>query len=176
MTKGVLWVSSRVTKPDKLSAHRRTQIHIQQVLSLAGLPSAIRYEAIQPQPSADTWSSEAPWLTVYEMDDIEYRKHPDFLALDGQSPPSQDLLDGIFKNARFDTRFYEEVQVYTNPNPTTNPSPNSKNFLLSAALEPPSDTASTADFDKWYRDEHLDVLVQAPGYERARPGAISGAA
>lgn len=84
MTKGVLWVSSRVTKPDKLSgekfcdwyenvtisnlssthllAHRRTQIHIQQVLSLAGLPSAIRYEAIQPQPSADTWSSEAPWL------------------------------------------------------------------------------------------------------------------
>lgn len=102
------------------------------------------------------------------MDDIEYRKHPDFLALDGQSPPSQDLLDGIFKNARFDTRFYEEVQVYTNPNPTTNPSPNSKNFLLSAALEPPSDTASTADFDKWYRDEHLDVLVQAPGYVRTR--------
>ncbi|KAH7392223.1 hypothetical protein DE146DRAFT_581880, partial [Phaeosphaeria sp. MPI-PUGE-AT-0046c] len=173
MTKGVLWVSSRVTKPDKLSAEKfcdwYENIHIQQVLSLAGLPSAVRYEAIEPQPSRDTWSSEAPWLTVYEMSDIDYRTHPDFLALDGQSAPSQDLLHGIFKNARFDTRFYSEVQVYHNPSPPpSNPSPDSKTFMLSAALEPPSDTTSTSDFDKWYREEHLDVLAQAPGYVRTR--------
>lgn len=37
---------------------------------------------------------------------------------------------------------------------------------MSAALEPPSETA--ADFDAWYRDEHIAVLAQAPGYVRTR--------
>lgn len=110
--------------------------------------------------------------TVYEMDDIEYRNHPDFLALDGQSPPSQELLDGIFKNARFDTRFYKEVQVFNNPHPpsatSSSTSTNSKRFMISAALEPPSSSSAVTDFDKWYRDEHLDVLAQAPGYVRTR--------
>lgn len=99
------------------------------------------------------------------MNDIEYRKHEDFRALDGQSPPSQELLDGIFRNARFDTRFYSQVQVYSNPNiPTT--SPNSKRFVISAALEPPVDAVE--DFDRWYREEHLDVLARAPGYVGTR--------
>lgn len=121
------------------------------------------------------------------MTDISYRSDPAFLALDGQAPPSQELLDGVFRNARFDTRFYEEVQVYDNPNlpsnplsssatspsatsqSTTifNPSPSScKRFMISAALEPPP--SAIADFDQWYRREHLSVLAQAPGYIRTR--------
>ncbi|KAF2032161.1 hypothetical protein EK21DRAFT_99254 [Setomelanomma holmii] len=134
MAKGVLWVSSRVTKPDKLTADKfcdwYENTHIQEVLSWPGLPSA----------------------TLYEMRDIEYRHSDDFKALDGQTTPSKDLLNCVFKNARFDTRFYAEVQNFQGSG--TKP------------LEPPAEVAS--DFDKWYREEHLVVLNDAPGFVRAR--------
>lgn len=100
------------------------------------------------------------------MHDIDYRNSAEFKGLDGQSPPSQDLLEGIFKCARFDTRFYAEVQCFENPNRPP-PSPSSANkFLISAALEPPN--SDVDDFDAWYRQEHLDVLANAPGYVRTR--------
>lgn len=43
------------------------------------------------------------------MPDIAYRETDEFRGLDGQSRPSEELLEGVFKQARFDTRFYEEV-------------------------------------------------------------------
>jgi hypothetical protein len=121
-------------------------------------------------------SSKAPWLvrtfppipkpltrpkTVYEMPNVEYKDSVDFRALDGQSPPSQDLLESIFKNARFDTRFYTEVQSFASPSPAGPAS-----CMISAALEPPAEAA--ADFDAWYRDEHLAMLARAPGFVRTR--------
>jgi hypothetical protein len=98
------------------------------------------------------------------MSDISYRNHADFRNLDGQSKPSEELLEDIFKNARFDTRFYTETQVYSNPH--TSPFPGPARILISAALEPAADALS--DFDAWYREEHLDVLSRAPGYIRTR--------
>jgi hypothetical protein len=43
------------------------------------------------------------------MSDIEFRQTREFKGLDGQSPPKGDLLERVFGQARFDTRFYEEV-------------------------------------------------------------------
>ena len=48
-------------------------------------------------------------MTVYEMPDTEYRMTAEFKGLDGQSKPNEELLKGVFEQARFDTRFYEEV-------------------------------------------------------------------
>jgi hypothetical protein len=95
------------------------------------------------------------------MSDVAYKNSPAFVVLDGQSPPSQDLLDGIFKNARFDTRFYTELQSHSSP---SLPGPTS--FLISVALKPPITTAS--DLDAWYRDEHIAILSLAPGFVRSR--------
>ncbi|KAH7065730.1 hypothetical protein BKA63DRAFT_376612, partial [Paraphoma chrysanthemicola] len=166
MAKGILWVSSRVTKPDRLSPENfcawYENTHIQEVLSLPGLPSAARYEAIQPQPSEDTWSTEAPWLTLYDMHHVEYRHSPDFKALDGQTAPSEELLDRIFINTRFDTRFYAQVQDFDVSRAKAGPA----RFIISAALQPPAEAAP--DFDDWYRQEHLTVLSRAPGFVRSR--------
>lgn len=41
-------------------------------------------------------------------------------------------------------------------------------FIISGALEPPSDIASTTDFDKWYREEHIPLLSRMPGFIRSR--------
>lgn len=123
---GVLWVASRVAASSPpsdstplLTAERfcdwYEKKHIYEVTSLPGVPGARRYEAISPQPPQGPrrdmawWSGEAPWLTLYEMADVDYRLTDEFRGLDGQSEPSKDLLEEVFKQARFDTRFYEEM-------------------------------------------------------------------
>ena len=115
MAPGVLWVSSRTQSPS-LSASEfcswYENTHIGEVLSLPGVPRAARYEAHSHPPSPSTYSAEAPWLTIYEMPDVEYRNTEEFKGLDGQSEPKKELLEGVFKKARFDTRFYECVQEY----------------------------------------------------------------
>jgi hypothetical protein len=131
------------------------------VTSLPGVPRAARYEAITPQPAPSTWSSEAPWLTVYEMPEIEYRETKEFKGLDGQSRPREDLLEGVFKQARFDTRFYSEIQSY-GKDVSVGPA----KLLISAALQPKD--GGDEDFERWYREEHLKVLSECPGYRRSR--------
>jgi hypothetical protein len=44
------------------------------------------------------------------MPEIGFRESEEFKGLDGQSVPKKDLLEGVFRQARFDTRFYEEVE------------------------------------------------------------------
>jgi hypothetical protein len=100
------------------------------------------------------------------MPSVAYRESAEFKGLDGQSEPAKELLEGIFQCARFDTRFYEEVQDFTPASSNTKPGEHAKRFLISAALEPPPE--GEKDFDAWYRDEHLPVLAAAPGYVRTR--------
>lgn len=45
------------------------------------------------------------------MPDIDYRMTEEFCGLDGQRAPRDDLLKGIFEQARFDTRFYEHLDA-----------------------------------------------------------------
>jgi hypothetical protein len=102
------------------------------------------------------------------MPDITYRETDEFRGLDGQSEPKQELLDGVFKRARFDTRFYEEVQVYEPERSKEGVEEGGKEgrFLLSAALQPQQ--GQEDDFDNWYREEHLKVLSECEGYVRTR--------
>lgn len=165
MTKGVLWVRSRVVESERLSDDKFCEwyenTHIQEVLSLSGVPSAARYSSLRPESEPKT-SNYAPWLTLYEMPDIEFKNSAEFKGLAGQSPPTKELIEGIFKGARFDTRFYREVQCVEGSSGKKGPA----KFVISAALEPPE--AKVTDFDAWYREEHIAVLSRAPGFVRTR--------
>ena len=98
------------------------------------------------------------------MPDIDYRNTSEFKALDGQSKPEESLLKGVFEQARFDTRFYRETQVYP---PGQEESGNGRgNLFISAALQPAS--GAEEDFEKWYREEHCRMLAQCKGYVRTR--------
>lgn len=116
MAPGLLWVSSRITQPESLSRDKFTQWyegqHIDEVVSLSGVPAAARYEAIPGIAPPDApYATKAEWLTLYEMDDVDFRFSKEFKGLDGQSLPKEELLEGVFKKARFETRFCERVQV-----------------------------------------------------------------
>lgn len=177
MARGILWVSSRITSssPDSTTSSILTpqkfcdwyeNTRIQKITSLPGIPSSVSYEAITPQPSPSTWSSAAPWLTVYEMSDINSRESPAYKTLDSQDPPEEKASDEVFKQARFDTRFYHEIQAYEPQRASTSLTPPTTTFLLSAGLEPAPGTEE--DFEAWYRGEHLRMLAECEGYVRSR--------
>ena len=42
-------------------------MHVQQVLSLPGSPSAVRYQALEPQPVPDAYTAEVPWLVSFDL-------------------------------------------------------------------------------------------------------------
>ncbi|KAF2469315.1 uncharacterized protein BDR25DRAFT_371866 [Lindgomyces ingoldianus] len=191
MPPGVLWVSSRIRNPSILTPQHfcdwYENTHIHEVTSLPGVPRAARYEVI-PQtptrnPSSITTSSPspqdanpdaaldtgaeanepAPWLTVYEMPDVSYRETTEFKGLDGQSEPRKELLEGVFKQARFDTRFYEGVQVVEREGGVPEgPAP----LLISACLQP--SPSSPSQFNAWYTTEHIPLISRIPGFRRLR--------
>ena len=98
MPSGVLWVASRVKQPgltpEKFCSWYEN-VHIPEVTALSGVPRASHYESIKPFPLPGTLSSSTPWLTIYEMPDINFRETEEFRSLDGQSEPEKELLEGI---------------------------------------------------------------------------------
>ncbi|OCK95728.1 uncharacterized protein K441DRAFT_658432 [Cenococcum geophilum 1.58] len=166
MPSGILWVASRVKQPgltpEKFCSWYEN-VHIHEVTALSGAPRAAHYEGIKPSPFPGTLSSGTSWLTVYEMPDMNFRETKEFRSLDGQSEPEKELLEGVFKQARFDTRFYECIHVHEKEGGAAK-DPGS--LIISGALTPAEGT--DADFDDWYREEHLPLIEKVPGYRRAR--------
>jgi hypothetical protein len=107
--------------------------------------------------------------TTYEFPDISYRESEDFKNIAGKNPPSQELINTIYKHTRYDIRFYEEIQAVKGE--TSKP----VRFVISAALEPPKEASSDADFDAWYREEHIPLLLRAPGFVRSRRFKLAAA-
>lgn len=112
-----------------------------------------------------------PLQTLYDMPDIGFRNSDDFTGIADRNPPSPQLMDSIYKNTHFEMRFYEQIQVVESPTASSD----SAKFLVSAAMHPASDPASLADFDKWYREEHLPLLSRLPGFVRSRRFEIASA-
>jgi len=120
-TPGIIWVASQITRPTRLTPSKFVawyeNTHVDEVVALSGVPAAARYEQVDILPEGTkeeerpAWLIKAPWLTVYEMRDVEFRRTQEFRGLDGQKEPAKELLEGVFKNAGFETRFAELVQV-----------------------------------------------------------------
>lgn len=123
-TPGLLWVASSLVsdRPHQLTATRfcdwYENQHIDEVVALSGVPAAARYEAVPILPpdlapqDRPPWLLRAPWLSLYELSEVGFRNTDEFKALDGQSPPSPELLNEVFANARFETRFFEQIEVH----------------------------------------------------------------
>ncbi|ENI04658.1 hypothetical protein COCC4DRAFT_81629 [Bipolaris maydis ATCC 48331] len=163
---GIMWASSRITHPERLSVDKYSDWyenkHIKDVLVLPGAVAAVKYQAVE-RPVKDggeerTYSGDMPWLVVYELPDmVGFRESDGFKNMSQRNPPTQAEIDTIYMNTQFAIRFYEEVQRFEGEKAKEN-----------GALEPPSDIASTTDFDKWYREEHIPLLSRMPGFIRSR--------
>lgn len=70
---GLLWVNSKITKPDDLSPEAYKtwyeDIHIRDIFKTSGIREASRWQALDPK-------EDRPYLALYPLEDL------DFLATD----------------------------------------------------------------------------------------------
>jgi len=164
---GVLWVSSGITQPRKLTPAKFTSwyedTHIHEVLATGGVPSSTRYEALPPH-RALTPTMAAAWLTVYEMPDVEFRHAAAFKGLDGQKTPKGNLLQEIFENAIYKTRFCAMVSVDEADGVKEGPA----KFVVSETVEVPSGSQEEEKVKAWYQDVRVPAVRKVNGWVRSR--------
>lgn len=72
---GLLWVNSKITKPDELSTQAYTkwyeEVHIPDIFKTSGIKEAARWEAIDP-------SNERPYLALYPLEDLDFLQTDEF--------------------------------------------------------------------------------------------------
>ena len=123
---GIMAVMSTVLHPDTLNpldfCDWYENTHIQEVHMTGGISRTQRYESLdfiyrhRPEASNGSQCSENQncnydYITVYHMPDLAFRESAAFRGLAGQSVPSDDLVEKIFKQAEFCTRFCEELKT-----------------------------------------------------------------
>ncbi|KAF3047351.1 hypothetical protein E8E11_006690 [Didymella keratinophila] len=158
---GVLWVSSNIVDPSKLSVEAfddwYENDHALEVLALPGVPSAIKYKSLDP-------NSSNPNLITYEFPDLAYTASPEFTAVANQSP-DQALIDRIYANASFDIRFYSELPTPSPPHPSPH-DPEVDLKLACIALSPVSGRES--EFLLWFAKDLAGGLSSVEGFVRLR--------
>lgn len=111
---GILWINSKVVKPDELSDELfqtwYEQVHIPDLIAArpGGIIASWRYRCFDPERSA-------PYLALYSVPDLGFLTSPEFKAV----PMVHDMLPGggpIHRFASFDARYYKQVQVYETEN------------------------------------------------------------
>jgi hypothetical protein len=119
---GILFVASKVLHTDVLNPldfidwYENT--HIQEVQSTGGIAATQRYESLSfhkrhrdgNATAAENVNFNFDYLTIYNMPDLAFRETAAFKGLDGQSKPSEELLEKLFKQTAFATRFCEESE------------------------------------------------------------------
>jgi len=100
------------------------------------------------------------------MPDVDYRLSQAFKNLAGETPPSADVTENIYKHSRFDTRFYEERATFSSP--SSSASAAYPKFLISATFHAPKNGSTAADFTTWFKTSHLPKLEKTPGFVRAK--------
>ena len=143
---GVMAVMSTVLHPDALNSldfcdwYENT--HIQEVQTTGGISRTQRYasfsfidryqqDASSGSKTAENQNCKYDFITVYHMPDLAFRESAAFRGLAGQSIPSDDLVEKIFKQAEFCTRFCEELRTRPDVPLTT---PNNPSFLVTIGV------------------------------------------
>jgi hypothetical protein len=163
---GILLVTSTVLHPtfldplDFVDWYENT--HIQEVQSTGGISGTQRYESLSFQnryrdksgkPTAENQNLAYDFLTVYNMPDLAFRESEAFRGLDGQSRPNEELLEKLFKQSAFITRFCEEFE----PSQKSIQDENATSFMLSVGVHS-NDSA----------DNVLARLAKITGYRQTR--------
>jgi hypothetical protein len=120
--------------------------HIPARLAIPGFASACRYEETGDH-----------FLAVYHLDDMGALATPAYRAL--KEKPSKETA-WMLANVTGFTRYTAELLGDTGPIPAPGA------FLFTVAFDVPAER--TAEFDRWYDEEHVPLLRKAKGWLRVR--------
>lgn len=125
--------------------------HASARLTVPGIESAQRYVGVP--------GTRPAYMAWYDLESTKVLDTPDYLALRSNRPPGeQEMLDSL--PAPPDRRIYRAVEEFENSGYTADAATHSLAVWMS------SDQPD--DLDAWYRDEHVPLLFEAPGWLRCR--------
>ncbi|KAL2760375.1 hypothetical protein ACRALDRAFT_1078881 [Sodiomyces alcalophilus JCM 7366] len=157
--RGIIYVNSGIERTDVLDEEKfmnwYDNDHIPEILETSGVSSAWRFKDVE------AGKVEKPYLAMYPLEDIGFTQTEEFKKIRVHS----DLIPGgasIYDLANFDVRVYNLTQVF---DPTKKGKGHTKT-IISAQIEPGPEI-SAEEFDRWYREEHLEQLSKGKGFLRA---------
>jgi hypothetical protein len=160
----LLFVTARIPDPSKTTDEKFNKMyndeHLPDVLNYKTKVTdlALRYKNINP-------SSDIPYLALYPVKDASFFTSGILEQLTDDTRHSS-TYDGedITKIVAFGPRQYEKIQSYEGYGHEDESGEHRGRTLTCVAMEPAE--GEDADFEDWYRKQHLDMLAMCTGYRR----------
>lgn len=138
-------------------------------LRLPFITNGFRYRGTDVQ--AGKGSDEKPeWMAIYDVADMEELTKDAYLRLRNPPVKSQREVDTM-KQIKVDRKLYDfiesrESKDFKKLEDVQNEGEG--NVMVAVALDLQPGTDNKAELDKWYREEHIDLLSKVPGWLHTR--------
>ncbi|KAJ7442243.1 hypothetical protein FB451DRAFT_1057606 [Mycena latifolia] len=123
-------------------------------LTVPGFMTGIRYKAVDSQVPE--------WLTLYDLETPEAANSDAYNALKALASDNEKAI--LSKLGGLSRRSYVHMGTFTHPETTTEELPSK--YVLVVSLETTPDRED--ELNKWYEEEHMDLLAKVPGWKRGR--------
>lgn len=124
-------------------------------LTVPGICSAARYIASDSKPPS--------WFAIYDLAALDVLESEPYKALRSNVPPNEQSI--ISRLSILHPTIYSLFSSLPNSDVSSG-SPSAK-YILAVGIEPPNAEVEE-DQNRWYAEEHLDLLSKVPGFLRAR--------
>jgi hypothetical protein len=163
---GLLFVAARISDPSKSTDEQFNKFyseeHFPDVLNYKTKITslALRYKNTDP-------SSERPYLALYPLEDTSWFSSGIREQLREETKHSKtyngaNVIDFI----HFDARLYKKIQSFEGYGHADRTGRERGQTITCVAMEPAEGAEAGADFEAWYRRQHLDMLAMCEGYRR----------
>lgn len=138
--------------------HRYNDEHLPDVLKYNVSKVALRYKNTNQSP-------DRPYLALYPLDDASFLQSPALSKFVEDTRKSKTYDgDDIYDHVNFELRPYEKIQTFEGYGHDSRTGDERGQTIICVAMEPAE--GEEADFDEWYRKQHLDMLSMCRGYRR----------
>ncbi|KAJ6554952.1 hypothetical protein DFH09DRAFT_1493874 [Mycena vulgaris] len=128
--------------------------HAPRRLTVPGYVTATRYKA------AD--SKEPTWLTLYDIETPEVTTSQEYEALGALGSENEKMI--MTKLKGISRRAYTLLGTTVHPETTSEELPGKYVLAVSFEIAPENED----DFNRWYDEEHMDLVACVPGWKRGR--------
>lgn len=127
--------------------------HIPARMVIPGFAQAVRYEISKQEGGPET----AQWLACYHLDDVAALETPEYLRL--KADPGERTARMLATVDLFTRYICDQIS-------DTGATGEEPGALLAIAFAVPDHDVD--EFDGWYEEEHIPLLMKVPGWQRVR--------